>query len=172
MKYVQAQAKDGDATASTLLEECLASLELSKDQVTPPPALIPLVSGETQGDEDEEMAEDDEPSAKKKRGMGAGTPLPQTPPVSLSAQPGAASGAAQAEDATVASVGDVGTTPEAVTAGAVAATEEEIQAVLAQVEAGADWESASKRKAGRPPKPAVMPHGALDKFVTVTPVAS
>eukprot|EP00971_Amphidinium_carterae_P196625 3902228-Amphidinium_carterae.1 len=35
--------------------------------------------------------------------------------------------------------------------------------------AGADWESAAKRR-GRPPKAAVMPHGALDKYV-VTPTA-
>eukprot|EP00971_Amphidinium_carterae_P152489 3021944-Amphidinium_carterae.1 len=104
--------------------------------------------------------------------MGAGTPLPVTPPVGLAPQPGSASGTQTAEDASAASVGDVGTTPEPAVAGAAAATEEEIQAVLAQVEAGADWESASKRKAGRPPKPAVMPHGALDKFVTVTSVTS
>eukprot|EP00971_Amphidinium_carterae_P325907 6456453-Amphidinium_carterae.1 len=99
MKYVQTQAKGGDTTASTLLEECLASLELSKDAADPPPALIPLVSGETQVDEDEEMAGDEEPSAKKKRGMGAGTPLPTTPPADLPSQAGSASSGSQAADA-------------------------------------------------------------------------
>eukprot|EP00971_Amphidinium_carterae_P101817 2015269-Amphidinium_carterae.1 len=48
MKYVQGQAREGDATATTILEECLASLELSKDQLDPPPLLVPLASGEAQ----------------------------------------------------------------------------------------------------------------------------
>eukprot|EP00971_Amphidinium_carterae_P233226 4629170-Amphidinium_carterae.2 len=39
MKYVQSKAKGGDLTASTLLEECVAGLEISKEQSNPPPAL-------------------------------------------------------------------------------------------------------------------------------------
>eukprot|EP00971_Amphidinium_carterae_P217641 4320266-Amphidinium_carterae.1 len=49
MKYVQTRAKGRDLTASTLLEECVASLEVSKEHANPPPALVPLESGEVSG---------------------------------------------------------------------------------------------------------------------------
>eukprot|EP00971_Amphidinium_carterae_P117378 2325125-Amphidinium_carterae.1 len=169
MKYVQAQAKDGDTTASTLLEECLASLELSKDHVDPPPALVPLVSGETQVDEDEDMAEDDEPSVKKKRVLGSGTPLPTTPPAELPTHAGSASVTPPVADASATGPSAAGTPPLPASAGAEAASEEDIQAVLDQVDAGADWEVAARKKPGRPPRQPVMPHGSLDKFVKVTP---
>eukprot|EP00971_Amphidinium_carterae_P065331 1294746-Amphidinium_carterae.1 len=168
-KYVQGQAKEGDATASTLLEECLASLELSKEKVDPPPPLYPLVSGETQEVEDEEMAEDEEPSAKKKRGMGAGTPLPSTPPADLQSQAGSANGDTPVADASATGPSAAGSPPVPASAGAEAASEEDIQAVLAQVDAGTDWEVAARKKPGRPPRQPVMPHGSLDKFVKVTP---
>eukprot|EP00971_Amphidinium_carterae_P214811 4262657-Amphidinium_carterae.1 len=41
MKYVQEKASGGDLMASTLLEECVAGLEQSKDEVNPPPPLEP-----------------------------------------------------------------------------------------------------------------------------------
>eukprot|EP00971_Amphidinium_carterae_P165898 3288431-Amphidinium_carterae.1 len=53
MKYVQSRAKGGDLMASTLLEECVAGLEVSKDLANPPPALLPLGSEEPQGDADD-----------------------------------------------------------------------------------------------------------------------
>eukprot|EP00971_Amphidinium_carterae_P135604 2686667-Amphidinium_carterae.1 len=118
------------------------------------------------------MAADDEPSAKKKRGMGAGTPLPATPPSALPSQAGSANSAPQVADVSAATESAAGSPPSPAAAGAVAASEEDVQAVLALVDAGTDWESAAKRKAGRPPRPSVMPHGALDKFVTVTPAAT
>eukprot|EP00971_Amphidinium_carterae_P207136 4109501-Amphidinium_carterae.1 len=74
MKYVQERATGGDLTASTLLEECVASLEQSKEQLNPPPPLIPAGQAALAEDKDEEMEEDAEPSAKKKKGMSAGTP--------------------------------------------------------------------------------------------------
>eukprot|EP00971_Amphidinium_carterae_P065804 1303816-Amphidinium_carterae.1 len=73
--------------------------------------------------------------------MGAGTPLPVTPPADLAPQPGSASGTQMAVDASAASVDNAGIPPVPAAAGAAAATEEEIQAVLAQVEAGTDWET-------------------------------
>eukprot|EP00971_Amphidinium_carterae_P143043 2833960-Amphidinium_carterae.1 len=80
MKYVQTRAKGGDLTASTLLEECVASLEVSKDKASPPPELLPLAPEEAKGDADEDIVGDEEPSAKKARGMGSGTPsAPATP---------------------------------------------------------------------------------------------
>eukprot|EP00971_Amphidinium_carterae_P135255 2680516-Amphidinium_carterae.1 len=113
------------------------------------------------------MAADEEPSAKKPRGMGAGTPSQTAPPAELSSQPAATVMNRQVEETPTTMAREATSPPSPATAGAAAATEEEIQAVLDQVEAGADWETASKRK-GRPPKAPVMPHGALDKFVTVT----
>eukprot|EP00971_Amphidinium_carterae_P102571 2030406-Amphidinium_carterae.1 len=76
MQYVKAQAQAGDLTASTVLEECVASLEVSKEADCIPPEPLPLVSEETKaaGDQDEDMVGDQEPSQKKPRGMGAGTP--------------------------------------------------------------------------------------------------
>eukprot|EP00971_Amphidinium_carterae_P126360 2503355-Amphidinium_carterae.1 len=167
-KYVQAHAKDGDTTASTLLEECLASLEQSKDQASPPPPLEPPVVGTTREVDDEDMT-DDEPSVKKKRVMGAGTPSAAPLPVELPSHSGPPGGEAQATDASSATASTAGAPPSPATAGAVAASEADIAEVLAQVDAGADWEAAAKKKPGRPPKQPVMPHGAMDKFVKVTP---
>eukprot|EP00971_Amphidinium_carterae_P215577 4279145-Amphidinium_carterae.1 len=116
------------------------------------------------------MAEDDEPSVKKKRVLGAGTPLPTTPPADLQSHAGSASGATPVADASAACASAAGTPPLPASAGAEAASEEDIQAVLAQVDAGTDWEIAARKKPGRPPRQPVMPHGSLDKFVKVTPV--
>eukprot|EP00971_Amphidinium_carterae_P174883 3466370-Amphidinium_carterae.2 len=168
MKYVQAHAKDGDATASTLLEECLASLEHSKEQASPSPPLEPPVVGATQEAEDEDMT-DDEPSVKKKRILGAGTPSAAPLPVELPSHNGAPGGESRVADASTAAASAAGAPPSPATAGAVAASEADIQEVLDQVDAGADWEVAAKKRPGRPPKQPVMPHGAMDKFVKVTP---
>eukprot|EP00971_Amphidinium_carterae_P150257 2978732-Amphidinium_carterae.1 len=114
--------------------------------------------------------EDEEPSAKKKRGLGAGTPLPATPPSPLPSTPTPEVGKSTVADASAASAGAVTPSPLQASAGADAASEEDIQAVLEQVDAGEDWEAAAaKKRPGRPPKQPVMPHGALDKFVKVTP---
>eukprot|EP00971_Amphidinium_carterae_P234246 4648234-Amphidinium_carterae.1 len=56
MKYVQSMAKG--LTASTLLEECVAGLEISKDHANPPPALLPLGSEEPQEQPGQESDED------------------------------------------------------------------------------------------------------------------
>eukprot|EP00971_Amphidinium_carterae_P139367 2761838-Amphidinium_carterae.1 len=74
MQYVKSQAQAGDMTASTVLEECVASLEVSKEAESTPPEPLPIVSEETKVDADEDMIGDQEPSQKKPRGMGAGTP--------------------------------------------------------------------------------------------------
>eukprot|EP00971_Amphidinium_carterae_P225904 4480288-Amphidinium_carterae.1 len=74
MQYVQSKAKSGDLDASTVLEECVASLEVSKEAESLPSAPLPIVSEETMADADEDMTGDQEPSQKKPRGMGAGTP--------------------------------------------------------------------------------------------------
>eukprot|EP00971_Amphidinium_carterae_P046776 921668-Amphidinium_carterae.1 len=170
MKYVQGQATGGDMMASTILEECVASLELSKDKANPPPSLIPLAAGAAQEEEDEEMAGDEEPSAKKKRGMGAGTPIPSTPPADLPTQAGATSVSPCPADGAASGEAASGSAPTPAAAGAAAVLEEDIQAVLASVEAGEEWATAAKKKAGRPPKPPVMQPGALDKYVAVTTV--
>eukprot|EP00971_Amphidinium_carterae_P018970 373681-Amphidinium_carterae.1 len=64
--------------------------------------------------------------------MGAGTPLPATPPAVLGPQPSSASCMHTEVDASAACVDHAGTPSVAEDAGASAATEEEIQAVLAQ----------------------------------------
>eukprot|EP00971_Amphidinium_carterae_P054196 1067396-Amphidinium_carterae.1 len=69
MQYVQSKAKSGDLDASTVLEECVASLEVSKEAESTPPEPLPLVSEEATGDADEDMV-GEEPSQKKPRGMG------------------------------------------------------------------------------------------------------
>eukprot|EP00971_Amphidinium_carterae_P263694 5231613-Amphidinium_carterae.1 len=129
---------------------------------------MPLESGDSPGDADEDMVGDEEPSAKKPRGMGSGTPPASPPTAELPSQAAAESGTPPPADG---SAGEAacGSAPSPAAAEAAAVTEEDIQAVLAQVDSGADWESAAKRK-GRPPKAAVMPHGALDKYV-VSPSA-
>eukprot|EP00971_Amphidinium_carterae_P187548 3722280-Amphidinium_carterae.1 len=74
MQYVKSQAQAGDLIASTLLEECVASLEVSKEAASLPSAPLPIVSEEAMADADEDMTGEQEPSQKKPRGMGAGTP--------------------------------------------------------------------------------------------------
>eukprot|EP00971_Amphidinium_carterae_P110813 2195040-Amphidinium_carterae.1 len=64
--------------------------------------------------------------------MGAGTPLPTTPPSDLPSHAGSASGATPVADASATGTSAAGTTPMAAPAGAEVASEEDIQAVLAQ----------------------------------------
>eukprot|EP00971_Amphidinium_carterae_P166677 3302951-Amphidinium_carterae.1 len=131
MKYVQSQAKGGDLTASTLLEECVASLELSKDKANPPPALLPLESGDSQGDADEDMVGDEEPSAKKPRGMGSGTPPLPAAPTELPSQAAASTGTPPPADGSAGEAAS-SSSPTPAAAEAAAVSEEDIQAVLAQ----------------------------------------
>eukprot|EP00971_Amphidinium_carterae_P147070 2914194-Amphidinium_carterae.1 len=111
------------------------------------------------------MAESDEPLVKKKRGMGAGTPPTTAPLADLPSHAGSAGGATPVADASATVASAVDAPPMPASAGAEAASEEDIQAVLAQVDAGSDWEAAARKKPGRPPRQPVMPPGSLDKFV-------
>eukprot|EP00971_Amphidinium_carterae_P206833 4104019-Amphidinium_carterae.1 len=98
------------------------------------------------------MGEDAEPSAKKKKGMGAGTLLSASPAREKPAAGEAASGSVPQD------------TPASEDA---LAREQEIKEVLACMDAGEDWTTAvKKRGVGRPKKPDVMPAGALEKCIS------
>eukprot|EP00971_Amphidinium_carterae_P279330 5545256-Amphidinium_carterae.1 len=68
------------------------------------------------------MAEDEEPSAKKKRVLGSGTPLPTTPPADLPTQAGSASVPSPVADASATAASAAGTPPVPASAGAEAGT--------------------------------------------------
>eukprot|EP00971_Amphidinium_carterae_P047457 934848-Amphidinium_carterae.1 len=148
MKYVQSQATGGDSTATTLLNECLVNLELTKEKAISAPVPVPLPPGGVKEEQDEDM-EDGEPSAKKKKSMGSGTPASPISPQDLTS-PGGEERAPAGEIAATGSA-DVPS----------AAQEEDLQAVLASVDSGEDWSSAARKRAGRPPKPPVMAPGSL-----------
>eukprot|EP00971_Amphidinium_carterae_P290810 5774810-Amphidinium_carterae.2 len=114
------------------------------------------------------MVGDQEPSPKKSRGMGSGTPSAPATPTVIPSPGSAPSSPPPPADESAGAAADV-PPPDPAAAEAAAVTEADIEEVLAQVDSGADWESAAKRR-GRPAKPAVMPQGALDKYV-VKPTA-
>eukprot|EP00971_Amphidinium_carterae_P301970 5999295-Amphidinium_carterae.1 len=97
------------------------------------------------------MVGDEEPSAKKPRGMGSGTPSAPVTPAELPSQASASTGASQPADGSAGEAAS-GSSPTPAAAEAAAVSEADIQEVLAQVDPGTDWESAAKRR-GRPTKP-------------------
>eukprot|EP00971_Amphidinium_carterae_P028272 556737-Amphidinium_carterae.2 len=93
MKFVQLQSTKGNIEATALLQECVADIE-SSSAVEEPQLVLP------DADAAMDVEEGVEPSAKKKKGMGAGTPLasPQAQEfLALGDAPGAASSTQGAE---------------------------------------------------------------------------
>eukprot|EP00971_Amphidinium_carterae_P123437 2444705-Amphidinium_carterae.1 len=115
------------------------------------------------------MEGDQEPSPKKSRGMGSGTPSVPGTPTEIPSPASPPRSPPRPADASAGANTDA-PPPDPATAEAAAVTEADIEDVLAQVDSGADWESAAKGRRGRPARPAVMPQGALDKYV-VKPTA-